>query len=370
MPCLLELLRGHSVDLCHHPPQWEQVLALAEEERILPWVARLCERQTSVAPDLRNRLNTIARDAAITAFYWTSELKAVLRTFDEQNIAVVPLKGPFLAQRLYGETALRVNYDLDLLVSKLDLPRAEAALSELGFMPDTPDDYHRPWCRGSTTVELHHDVENPLAFNFHTAQVLERAQPAVFQGQRCRQLAPGDELLFLCLHGVRHRFERLSLILDLCLAFETLGVSEIAEPQPEVEGRSSLLVLGFSMARRLQPQINGPLCLNASPAQIKHLENLADSLWQQLLTQPREPLDWRALHAFYLEIELPRHRLRRRLRHVRILHSRVIKPDYEFAARFGCHRRWQVRLLRPLRLLRDAIQRAVGSKNHIPGPPA
>jgi hypothetical protein len=27
-------------------------------------------------------------------------------------------------------------------------------------------------------------------------------------------------------------------------------------------------------------------------------------------------------------------------------------------------------LLRPLRLLRDAIQRAVGSKNHIPGPPA
>jgi hypothetical protein len=366
MQCLLNLLRGHSVDLCNDQPRWEQALALAEEERILPWVARLCERQASVAPDLRNRLNTIQRDAAITAFFWSSELKAILSTFKERNIAVVPLKGPFLADRLYGETALRVNYDLDLLVPKHDLPQAEAALAALGFVPDTPDDYHRPWCRARTTVELHHDVENPLAFNFHTARVLERAKPAVFQGQPCWQLAPSDELLFLCLHGVRHRFERLSLILDLCLAFEKLAAPA---PQPEAAESSSLLVLGLALARRLQPEINASLSTHASPALIDHLDNLADRLWQQLLTQPSEPLDWRALHSFYLEIELPGHRLRRRWRHLQILHTRVIKPDYEFAARFGCHRRWQVRLLRPLRLLGDAIRRLAGSADNISRPP-
>jgi hypothetical protein len=367
MQCLLELLRGHNVDLCNDQPEWEQALVLAAEERVLPWVARLCERQASVAPDLRNRLNTIQRDAAITAFFWSSELKAILRAFEERNITVVPLKGPFLAERLYGDTALRVNYDLDLLVSKRDLPQAEAALSALDFVPDTPDDYHRPWCRARTTVELHHDVENPLAFNFHIASVLERIQPAVFQGQSCWQLAPSDELLFLCLHGVRHRFERLSLILDLCLAFEKLAAPA---PQPEAAESGSLLALGLAMARRLQPLINVPLGVNAAPAQIKHLDSLAERLWQQLLTEPSEPLDWRTLHAFYLEIELPGHRFRRRWRHLRILHTRVIKPDYEFAARFGCHRLWQVRLLRPLRLFRDAIRNFARSKDHIPDPPA
>jgi hypothetical protein len=91
--------------------------------------------------------------------------------------------------------------------------------------------------------------------------------------------------------------------------------------------------------------------------QFRHLDSLADRLWHRLLTQPSEPLDWRSLHSFYLEIELPGHRLRRRLRHLQILLDRVIQPDYEFAARFGCHRVWQVRLFRPLRLLRDAIRR-------------
>jgi hypothetical protein len=369
MQCLLNLLRGHSVELCSDQPQWEQALALAEEERILPWVARLCESQAKIPPGLRNRLKTIQRDAAITAFFWSSELKAILRAFEEQDIPVVPLKGPFLAERLYGETALRTNYDLDLLVSRRDLPRAEAALSAHGFVPDTPDDYHRPWRRASTTVELHQDVENPLAFNFHIAAVLGRAQPAVFHGQHCLQLAPGDELLFVCLHGVRHRFERLSLILDLCLAFENLAVSE-TEPQPTVAEHNGLLILGLAMARRLQPDINPPLNLNASQAQIDHLNNLADVLWQQLLTQPSEPLDWRALHAFYLEIELPGHRLRRRWNHLQILLTRAIKPDYEFAARFGCHRLWQVRLLRPLRLLTGSLRNVAGSKDEVSGPTA
>ena len=41
----------------------------------------------------------------------------------------------------------------------------------------------------------------------------------------------------------------------------------------------------------------------------------------------------------------------RRMRHWRILATRVIGPDYAFAERFGLRRKWQVRLLRPLRLM-------------------
>jgi hypothetical protein len=189
MRCLLELLSGHSVDRPIDEAEWEAALTLAEAEHVLPWAAaRLCSRQASLTPAIVNRLNGIERDAAIAAFYWSAELKGILAAFEQRDLVVVPLKGPFLAERLYGETALRVNSDLDLLVSRSDLSRSEAVLAAIDFVPGTPDDYHRQWYRKTTTVELHHNVENPLAFNFHVESALRRVRPAIFQGQRCWQL--------------------------------------------------------------------------------------------------------------------------------------------------------------------------------------
>jgi hypothetical protein len=87
------------------------------------------------------------------------------------------------------------------------------------------------------------------------------------------------------------------------------------------------------------------------------LERLADDLWERLLTQSSEPLNWRDIHTFYLEIERPGWaRVRRWVRHLQILSTRMIEPDYRFAAKLGMHRTWQVRMLRPLRLLSASIR--------------
>ena len=48
--------------------------------------------------------------------------------------------------------------------------------------------------------------------------------------------------------------------------------------------------------------------------------------------------------------------MRRRARHARILWARTIDRDYTFAARFGLHREWQVRMLRPMRLLAERMR--------------
>jgi len=357
MQCLLDLLRGERCDRAVDAAECEAALALAEEHHVLPWAAASL-RARDLSPELSARVSRIERDAAIAAFYWSAELKGVLRACEERGIAIVPLKGPFLAERLYGSTALRASLDLDLLVAKADVARTEAMLAAIGFTPGTPDDYHRQWYRGTTTVELHHNVENPLAFDFHVEQALQRVRRADFEGQRCWQLAPEDELLFLCLHGVRHRFERLSLVLDLQLAFEKLSPADAWNPRPETAKLGSLLVLGFSMARRLQPGFSTAVPIPQDTRQTAHLDRLADRLWEQLLTQPSEVLDWRALHAFYVEMELPgTARLGRRWRHARILLGRVIEPDYKFAAGLGLHRMWQARMLRPLRILNDLVRR-------------
>lgn len=360
MEFLLELLRGQGGDRTVEEPEWEAMLALAEAEHVLPWaVARARLLRTGVSPAIANRMRQIERDAAIASFYWSSELERVLRGFGQADLATVPLKGPFLAERLYGAAALRVSYDLDLLVSKADLARAEAAMRAMGFAPGIPDDYHCQWYRKGTTVELHHDVENPLAFNFHVESALRQAGPAEFQGQPCRQLAAGDELLYLCLHAAHHRFERLSLIVDLQLAFQRLADGgDAAQLRREAGGLASLLTLGLAMGRRLQPDLAATVPFPTARGHAKHLEKLADRLWDRLLVEPGEPPDWRALHAFYLELEPPgRARLGRRMRHFRILLGRVIEPDYIFAADLGFHQVWQVRLLRPLRLFKKFVRR-------------
>jgi hypothetical protein len=354
MRSLLSILRGAHPDLPSNPVEWDQMLALAEEHHLLPWVARHCLRAPSLSPEVSRRLKTIEREAAIAAFYWSSELQGLLRAAEQRDLRIVPLKGPHLAERLYGDAALRTSYDLDLLVAKRDLPEAAALLSALGFRPGPADDYHQPWFRGATTVELHQDVANPLAFDFHIEEALRRTVACEFQGQRCWRLAADDELLFLCLHAARHRFERLSLVLDLGFAFEKLPHVERARESPQLRERDGLLTLAFAMAERLRPESHLLPPPIASPKHLVHLDKLADRLWTELLTTQAETLDWRDLHAFYLEMEPPGLRLQRRWRHLRILLQRVIEPDYAFAARFGLRREWQVRLLRPLRLITAA----------------
>lgn len=360
MRCLLELLRGQGCDRVIDDAEWETTLALAETEHVLPWaVARARSQQAWLSPAIAKRLSEIEREAGIASFYWSSELEGLLHAFAQVGLVVIPLKGPFLAERLYGAAALRASYDLDLLVVKDDLARASAVMQAIGFAPGTPDDYHCQWFRRATTVELHYDVENPLAFNFHLESAWRRARPAEFQRQPCLLFAAEDELLYLCLHAVRHRFERLSLIVDLQLAFQKLNGGGDAVPlRPEAAGLGSLLTLGLAMARRLQPDLAVSIQLPTSRAQTQHLEKVADRLWRRLLAEPGETADWRALHTFYLELELPgRARLGRRLRHLRILLGRVIEPDYMFAAHLGFHQTWQVRLLRPLRLLAKNVRR-------------
>lgn len=363
MQFLLDVLRGQSCERTLDDAEWEAVLALAEEQHVLPWTAaRLRSQQVPIPPAIAERLDQIERNAAIAAFYSSSELKGVLRAFSESGLLAVPLKGPHLAERLYGSVALRVSRDLDLLVRKTDVPRAEARLVSLGFAPGMPDDYHRPWRRQTTLVELHHDVENPLTFNFHTEAALRRARPPVFQGVHCWQLAPDDELLFLCLHAARHRFERLSLILDLQFAFQKLPGASGWQPRPEVAPLDCLRALGLAMVRRLQPDIAMDLRDPGIEAPNERLEDLADRLWQRILTQPGEPLTWRAAHTFFLEIERPGWpRFCRYCWYLRILAGRAIEPDHIFAARFGLQRTWQVRMLRPLRLLFDLLHRQAAS---------
>jgi hypothetical protein len=359
MQTLLDLMRGELKGPNLAAEEWMRVLDVAEEENILPWAASCLRAQTDCgAPEVDASLRETERAARISAFVWSQTLRNTLAEFHRRGVPVISLKGPWLAQRLYGDAALRLYSDLDLLVRRADFARSEEVLSGLGFSPAAlRDDYARTWSRGSIILELHDDVENPLAFDFGIERAWDRARLAEFDGVPARLLAPSDELRFLCLHGARHRFERLSHVLDLVLAFRRLNVPQ-SSTQPERHRESErVLALGCMMAVRLDPQIaEVEACYTAVPDR-GSLAKIAGRLWQERMQERAPMLDWRAKHLFLLSIERRgRDRLMARLRHLRILLTRLITVDFEFAANFHLYRTWQVWMLRPVRLLLRACR--------------
>lgn len=330
----------------------QALLQAASEENVLPLVAHcLLASHIDLTQQLLDQLTDIQRKAHFSAFVFTETLKNVLAAFHRAQLPVIPLKGPALAERLYGDPALRAYGDLDLLVRSCDLAQAEALLTGLGFHPGSEaDGYHRLWLRNSVHLELHHNVDHPLAFDYDIHRAWRSAIQSQFAGIPIQILAPADELVYLCLHAVRHRFDRLCLLVDLGLAFRSLPLPQPTQSMPAV--LRNTLALGWLMAAKLDPDLPAIDPALAAPTEWSRLGGLADQLWQEHLSAPAEKLDWSAQHRFLLEVESPgRHRLIRRWRLLRILATRVIDADLEFAARFHLHRRWQAYLLRPIRLL-------------------
>jgi Uncharacterised nucleotidyltransferase len=359
MQSLLDLLRGGLPQRTLNESEFAALLRIAEEENVLLWVAeRLRPLDAGFIAERQHRLEQIRRDAELATFAWTQSLKGILAAFHRADLQVIALKGPCLAERLHGDASLRTCHDLDLLVRRSDLARAEELLKELGFHPNSlPDDYHRPWSRKALNLELHHNVENPHSFEFDLDAAWARATLSQFMGTPVWLFAPSDELLYLCLHAVRHRFERLSFILDLSLAFRRLALPATTAPQWGDPVFDNIIALGWMMAVRLDAGTPAPHTMRSSPRDRKRLGHLADRLWQEMMRAQPPMLDWAAQHRFYLEVETPGwDRFARRWRHQRILATRLIDEDFAFAGRFNLRRNWQVWLLRPVRLLLKTLR--------------
>ena len=61
------------------------------------------------------------------------DISIVLSSFNKEDLKVIPLKGIFLAEKVYNNIALRAMTDIDLLVKKEDLPKIDEVLDNLGY---------------------------------------------------------------------------------------------------------------------------------------------------------------------------------------------------------------------------------------------
>ncbi len=159
-------------------------------------------------------------------------LAKVLTVLRNDDIPVIVLKGAHLAEVVYGNTALRPMSDVDLLVTKADLPRVEEKLREMGYSPSqrfwleaecATYSHLPPFTKpGAAGIEIHWTIgpaTNP--FKIDVDRLWKRARPAMIAGVEVLVLSPEDLLLYLCLHAsFQHGFTM--GLRSLCDISETL----------------------------------------------------------------------------------------------------------------------------------------------------
>jgi hypothetical protein len=168
-------------------------------------------------------LSTLAKNS-----YYQEELKEVLSALAENNIAVIPLKGIILSQRLYGNITCRdESVDFDLLIKEEDKEKAKGILEDLGYSFRKMDEigpwqwfyiFYKP--KGKM-IELHWDITMMCRSQERIKGLWQGTELNSWEGIKYYDFKPEELLLYLCAHLVNSdSFRTLRAICDISAVLE------------------------------------------------------------------------------------------------------------------------------------------------------
>jgi len=220
--------------LCSENINWGIFIALVERHRLLPTVYRnLSSHALYIVPD--PTLSGFKQEAELNRrriLRLLGELSRISKDFDQEGIQLCALKGPLLAQRLYGDASLRTSVDLDLLVYPEDVEKAELLLMAGGYKRSEPAipltshqrqmyiqkrhdfAYYHP--QRHIEIELHWaitSIKNLVPMQ-EVRQMLSRTKSMAFAGPGLHVLSDEDLPVNLLIHGSKHSWLRLKWLVD------------------------------------------------------------------------------------------------------------------------------------------------------------
>jgi hypothetical protein len=235
--------------------------------------------------------------------HWLTE---VLEALHARSLAVIALKGAYLAEAVYADSLDRPMVDIDLLVQLADLPGVAQALTDLGYQAskdfwldvELGVEHQLPsfMKSGATPVEVHWRLLDPdLPFPVDLPALWQRALPAQVAGQPVRCLCPEDLLLHLCLHAAtQHRFrDGLRNVYDVAATLvhfrDTLDWEALLQRAQEWQaGRALFLMFWLALELFAAPLPDGllqtlqpPSWLSACSSPGRMSSSLSRSVWRK-----------------------------------------------------------------------------------------
>ena len=219
------------------PEEWQALITTAKRHRVTPILYHTLNRAgltVSAPSDVAEELKRSYYANAQRNMLAYRQLENIVRDLNKLNIPVILLKGAHLAKYVYGNIALRVMADLDLLVRSEDIGPACGVLINHGYQAPLDglgiSEMHAPPFRNENQdkIELHFNIADAeLCKRFDVEDFWQRAQPMAVGDATALALAPEDNMLHICIHSsIGHCFDNaMRALLDLRQIVEHYGTT-------------------------------------------------------------------------------------------------------------------------------------------------
>ncbi len=234
---------------------WEYLIETATQHRLMPL---LYWNLNTICPDLVPK-TTLAqlKDSfganVVHNLVLVGELLEILDFLEIHGIPALPFKGIALAASVYGNIALRQFGDLDILVDESNGHKAKKLLACQKYQLI---DKLLIAQRGMTpiTVDLQWRItRQEFGINLEFEGLWQRKQSLILAGTTIFTLSPEDLLLLLCIHGSKHRWERIIWICDIAefiRIYPNLNWDKVIK-QASQKGCRRMLFLGLLLSHSL-----------------------------------------------------------------------------------------------------------------------
>jgi hypothetical protein len=298
---------------------WQYLMQLAYQQGVMPLLFRSLDKVCrELVPDpVFQQLRQLLVANTHQSLLLTRELVKVFTLFDKHAIAAVPYKGPVLAAAVYGDVSLRQYGDIDIVVQQEDILPAQKLLLDQGYVPkdamteaetaaflQSKHEHNLTFLRtdGNVMLELHWRITPRFTSLIEPKHFWQNLEPATLAGAKFLNLSLEDWLPILCVHGSRHRWERLTWLCD---------IAEIMRLRPDLDwdaviARSQVLVcrrmlyLGILLAhdlldaplpdrilRKMQADREVMLLVNNTCQQLLYKTNVSDQFLGKTIYQIR-----------------------------------------------------------------------------------
>jgi hypothetical protein len=231
-PTLEALAQKRLRELLSQKLDWKMMMRVAAQHGIIPLMYhRLGDLYPNRVPEhVLSRLRESSQVVVWHNLALAGELVKLLQMFEEHGIVAIPYKGPTLAMMAYGELSLRHFNDLDILMPKASILKAKDLLMSLGYQPQqqltdqAAEAEHLEWdCQynffhpeADILVELHWRIRSRnFPFGARFGDLWKSMGRTSVAGTSVVTMSPEDLMIMLCVHGAKHRWERLNWVCDI-----------------------------------------------------------------------------------------------------------------------------------------------------------